>query len=115
MTRFRIMCVLCKAFILVSATLRKFYIYYNFRQILFSNWTRREDIEEVSVTNIVPLVVFNPGSGGGRRGKTLGPNFYRAAKHTNLLSMNCFALIKIRVPTKVSRDFQDKQTTAEYM
>ena len=39
--------------------------------------------------------------------------FHRAAiKQKNLFSM--FALIKTGLPSKFSRDFQDKQTTAEY-
>ena len=41
--------------------------------------------------------------------------FHRAAKQTNLLSMTFFALIKTGLPTKFPREFQDKQTTAEYM
>ena len=41
--------------------------------------------------------------------------FYRAAKQKNLLSMTFFALITTGLPTKFPRDFQDKQTTAEYM
>ena len=36
-------------------------------------------------------------------------------KHTNLLSMKYFALIETGLPTKFPCDFQDKQTTADYL
>ena len=54
---------------------------------------------------IVPVIIQIKLANGLSRAQ-----FHRAAKHNNLLSM-----IKTGgLPTKFPRDFQDKQTTAEY-
>ena len=36
------------------------------------------------------------------------------AKHKNLLIIEMFSLLITELPTKFSRDFQDKQTSLEY-
>ena len=55
------------------------------------------------------------GAGFGPTASWPGPNFIELLSTQICFSMYCFALINKGLRTKFSRDFQDKQTTAEYM